>query len=271
MSNVLNYPLDDTVIADRPEQLKALGDPLRTHILDLVLESAMSITDLAATLGRPKGTVAHHVEVLVSAGLLAVVRTRQVRAVTERFYGRTGRTIVISVHPEAEGPLPFVREAEQEVDRELWEQLGRSTFTLRHARIPADRAAEFAERALALAIEFTELPREGDVEFGFLVGLYPTTRRTARPAKPSTKAVRESAAPAAAARRPATVGAATAAAPPATVGTPTAAAPPATVGAPAVQAVQAVQAAGKAKKAKKTKKAKKHQPKAPSDPDHPAL
>jgi DNA-binding transcriptional ArsR family regulator len=196
MSNILDYQLEDSVVADRPDQLKALADPLRSHILDLVLERAMSVTDLAATLGRPKSTVAHHVDVLVDAGLLAVVRTRQVRAVTERFYGRTGRTIIITHDgadradgtDEAE-PLPFVREAEREVDREVWKALGASTFTLRHARIPIERAAEFAERALALAVEFTELPRDGDLEFGFLVGLYPTTRRTVRPAEPAAPAL----------------------------------------------------------------------------------
>ncbi len=184
MSNNPDYPLADAVVADRPDQFKALGDPLRSHILDLALERALTVSDLAGTLGRPKGTIAHHVGVLVEAGLLTVVRTRQVRAITERFYGRTGRTIHISSH-DGDDPLPFVREAEREVDTALSRELGESMFTLRHARIPPERALEFAERALALAVEFTELPRAGAVEFGFLVGVYPTTRRTVRPALPT--------------------------------------------------------------------------------------
>jgi DNA-binding transcriptional ArsR family regulator len=57
----------------------------------LLRERARSITDLAEQLGLPKGTVGHHVKVLETAGLLRVVRTRRVRAVTEKYYGRTAR------------------------------------------------------------------------------------------------------------------------------------------------------------------------------------
>jgi DNA-binding transcriptional ArsR family regulator len=39
----------------------------------------------------PKGTVGHHLKVLERAGLIRVVRTRQVRALTEKYYGRVAR------------------------------------------------------------------------------------------------------------------------------------------------------------------------------------
>jgi DNA-binding transcriptional ArsR family regulator len=52
---------------------------------------AQSVSELAAKLEMPKGTVAHHVKVLESARLVKVVRTRKVRALTEKYYGRTGR------------------------------------------------------------------------------------------------------------------------------------------------------------------------------------
>ena len=48
--------------------------------------------------------------------------------------------------------------------------------TLRHARIPADRADEYRRRLLDLALEFVDEPRDGDVEFGLYLALYPTTR-----------------------------------------------------------------------------------------------
>jgi DNA-binding transcriptional ArsR family regulator len=54
-------------------------------------ERARSTTELAEMLGLPKGTVSHHIKVLESAGLIRVVRTRRVRAVTEKYYGRTAR------------------------------------------------------------------------------------------------------------------------------------------------------------------------------------
>ena len=48
--------------------------------------------------------------------------------------------------------------------------------TLRHARIPSSRAEEFATRLDDLALEFIALPRDGDLEFGLFITMYPTTR-----------------------------------------------------------------------------------------------
>ena len=86
-----DYEADDVLVVRGPEQLKALGDELRSKIVILLRDRASSTTELAATLGLPKGTVGHHVKVLEKAGLVRVVRTRQVRAMTEKLYGRTAR------------------------------------------------------------------------------------------------------------------------------------------------------------------------------------
>ena len=174
---VPDYELADTVAADTPARLKALGDRVRLTILDLVLERAMSVTELAARLARPKGTVAHHVSVLHDAGLLQVVRSRRVRAVEERFYGRTGRTIEL---PGVPGELPFLAMAIAEADHARMEADDAcGGFSLRHARIPAERAAEWVDRVHALALEFAGQPRGGDTEWALLVGVFPTTNRVA--------------------------------------------------------------------------------------------
>ena len=167
-----DYELADEVVADQPEQLKALADRTRLAILDLVLERAANVTELAAALGKPKSTVAHHVEVLHRCGLLTVVRTRRVRAVTESFYGRAGRTIIIGGRG-SEHPLgPMLTQAMAEQIPHLDGHGG--GFTLRHARIPADQADAFTARLVALAAEFSGLPRGGDVVYGFIGGVYPT-------------------------------------------------------------------------------------------------
>ena len=172
----LGYDLDETIKADSPARLKAVGNRLRALILDLVLERAMTVTELAERVGKPRGTVAHHVDVLVDAGLLKVTGTRKVRAIDERFYGRTAHTITF---PDAtrDGDLPFVADARAEAD--LSDPQCAGGFTLRHARIPAELANEFADRVMALAAEFTRLPRGGSREFAFLAGVYPTKRPVA--------------------------------------------------------------------------------------------
>ena len=47
-------------------------------------------------------------------------------------------------------------------------------FTMRHARIAAEQADAFAQRLFELALEFTRLPRDGDVVYGLIAGVYPT-------------------------------------------------------------------------------------------------
>jgi DNA-binding transcriptional ArsR family regulator len=86
-----DYDAPDVLVVSEPEQLKALGDELRARIIVMLRERAHSVSELAAKLEMPKGTVAHHVKVLESARLVKVVRTRKVRALTEKYYGRSAR------------------------------------------------------------------------------------------------------------------------------------------------------------------------------------
>jgi DNA-binding transcriptional ArsR family regulator len=183
VSSPPGYDLVDTVLIDTPERMRAIADPVRSLISALVLERAMTVTELAAHVGRAKGTVAHHVDVLCEAGLLRVVRTRKVRAMEERYYGRTARTYIL---PSLEGDdLPFATAARNEWDRARHDADDIGGFTLRHARIPADRARDFWERVDRMAIEFTQAPRDGDVEYAFYAGVFPTNR-LATPRKQST-------------------------------------------------------------------------------------
>src|SRR5919109_2045146 len=105
-----DYELADRIALTEPRQVRALSHPLRNTILGLLHERAATVTELATALARPKSTVAHHVKVLAEAGLLQVVRTRRVRAIEERFYGRTARMFYVSVERSPDGdelPLDF--------------------------------------------------------------------------------------------------------------------------------------------------------------------
>lgn len=166
-----DYDLEPEVRADTPTQLKALGHPVRNAILHMVVERAATTSELAAALGKSHGTVAHHLKVLADAGLIRVVRTRQVRAVTESYWGRTGRTIMIAKAPgdEEDDHVMFVREALR-----VFTPGAHGYTTLRYARIPADRVDAFERRLDALVQEFLQLERAGDTVYGLLVALQPT-------------------------------------------------------------------------------------------------
>jgi DNA-binding transcriptional ArsR family regulator len=172
-----DYQLADRIALTQPAQVKALGHPLRNTILGLLHERAATVTELATALGRPKSTVAHHVKVLAEAGLVQVVRTRRVRAIEERFYGRTARMFYVAVEEGPDGermPRDFndfevaAREsADAYLDGKLW-------GFIRHARISEEQASEFWERMAELVAEFERLRRSGDTMYGFAVGVYPT-------------------------------------------------------------------------------------------------
>ena len=91
------------------------------------------------------------------AGLLQVVRTRRVRAVEERFYGRAARTVTIAVegHDLPTDQNDFAVAAAEslaaEEQRRLW------SF-IRHARLDGDRVNEFWLRIRDLVEEFDRLP-----------------------------------------------------------------------------------------------------------------
>lgn len=102
VDELVNYPADEVLVLDDAAKLRALAGELRGRIVDLLRERAASATELAQALGVPKGTVGYHLKVLEGAGLVRVVATRQVRAVTEKFYGRVARLFM--VNPEGRDP-----------------------------------------------------------------------------------------------------------------------------------------------------------------------
>lgn len=173
-ARIPDYDLEDLRIVSSPQELRAMADPLRHTILDLLLERAATVSELAAAVDRPKSTVAHHVNVLADAGMLKVVRTRRVRAIDERFYGRTARIFYVgAIGPEQERILTnYLSVAATESGPA--HQADDLRAILRHARIPRERAVEFWERVFQLTHEFMRLPRSGKTVYGFVAGLYPT-------------------------------------------------------------------------------------------------
>jgi DNA-binding transcriptional ArsR family regulator len=176
--NPPDYELADRLALTGPDQVKAIGHPLRTTILQLLHERAATVSELAQAVGRPKSTVAHHVEVLTRNGLTRVVRTRRVRAVEERFYGRTARMFFVAAEasPAGEG-LPGDFNDFEVAAREsatAFEQ-GRLWGFIRHARVTEDQASRFWQRMVELVDEFDRMPRSGATTYGFAVGLYPTS------------------------------------------------------------------------------------------------
>ena len=110
-------------MVSEPAQLRALSDEVRGRIVALLRERAASASELAGLLNMPKGTVGHHLKVLERAGLVHVVRTRRVRAVTEKYYGRVARL--------------FLYKSRDEQDDELLHGVGATSLRIAAAEIAA--------------------------------------------------------------------------------------------------------------------------------------
>ncbi|MGH3009055.1 MAG: ArsR/SmtB family transcription factor [Gaiellaceae bacterium] len=153
MSTIPDYEAPDTMLVSKPDQLKAIANDLRTQLIHLLGERARSTQELSQELSIPKGTVGHHLKVLERAGLIKIVRTRQVRAVTEKFYGRTARLFLFQAEDPADERAigaSMLRQAAIEVERSP----NGSGFGLVRARLTKKDLRRFERRAKKLMDDF---------------------------------------------------------------------------------------------------------------------
>lgn len=179
--NPPDYELADRKALSSAAQVRAIGHPLRTTILQLLHERAATVSELSAAVERPKSTVAHHVDVLTRNGLLQVVRTRKVRAIEERFYGRTARMFYVTTEPSPAGeemPRDFNDFTVAAGESSTAFEGGKLWGFIRHARISQDQASEFWNRMAELVDEFDRMPRSGETMYGLAIGIYPTDHPT---------------------------------------------------------------------------------------------
>ena len=67
----LPHPLPEDLAELIARRFRALGDPLRVRILDLLRDGELSVSALADQLGAGQQNVSKHLAVLVDAGMLA--------------------------------------------------------------------------------------------------------------------------------------------------------------------------------------------------------
>ena len=166
--DLTEYPAEDTLVVRDPGQLRALGDELRSRIVGLLRDRARSTQERARERDVPKGTVGHHLKVLERAGLIRVVHTRQVRAVTEKFYGRTARLFLFEVeHPEEARTVgaATLRDAASQLERSP----GETTWGLVLSRLTPADVARFDRRLARLLEDFRTSDAPGGAPYRLAV------------------------------------------------------------------------------------------------------
>jgi DNA-binding transcriptional ArsR family regulator len=182
-----DYDLEDLLVVTGTEKLRALADPLRGVLLELLLERAATVTEMAKAVDRPKSSIAYHVNLLVDAGLLRVVRTRRVRAIEERYYGRVARTYYVGALHKVEDKQVVASMnglATATAESAAAHAADDLRCLLVHARIPIEEVRAFWAEVQQVARKFAQIPRQGDQVYGFVAGLYPTDAPTLPDARP---------------------------------------------------------------------------------------
>jgi hypothetical protein len=123
--------------------------------------------------------VGHHVKVLEKAGLIRVVATRKVRAVTEKYYGRVARLFILSSDEAFEGgsgeavAAMLLRQGADEIPAHVADPR-LMTAGLAHARLSPADARRMIKRLDKLMVDFRALEDPNGELFGFAASLHPT-------------------------------------------------------------------------------------------------
>jgi DNA-binding transcriptional ArsR family regulator len=78
------------------EEIKAMADPLRLRVLQLLMTTAertWSVKEIAAELGQPVTKLYHHVKLLEAAALITDVESRLVSGILEHRYAASQRSL----------------------------------------------------------------------------------------------------------------------------------------------------------------------------------
>lgn len=197
-----DVPETERVVSD-VETLKALSDPLRLRILELMVsrsEAAWSVKELAAELEVPQTRLYHHIDLLAERDLIRLVSQRLVSGIVESRYrvaalsfrldrrllsndqslDEDGRELLHTVFDSARDelvralhgwlvshPADDLQDDPHEADPE------KPLLSRGLAMLPPERAGEFRQRLIDLMAEFDgDAQAPGAVPFGFLFAIY---------------------------------------------------------------------------------------------------
>ena len=71
MTTAMPHPLPEDLAELIARRFRALGEPLRVRMLDLLRDGELSVSELAERLGAGQQNVSKHLAVLVDVGMLA--------------------------------------------------------------------------------------------------------------------------------------------------------------------------------------------------------
>lgn len=161
------------VVADRDEA-KAYLHPVRMKIAALLAQEAMTISGLGRAFGVHPANLSHHLDHLVSAGLVRVIAERTGPRRTEKLYRAVARAFEVKTEEDdSGGPIDILMRDLAAARGALRESKAEGVFYLKKARIAPSSRAAFAERLAGLVAEFAADGQEEGCEHSLALALYP--------------------------------------------------------------------------------------------------
>jgi DNA-binding transcriptional ArsR family regulator len=151
-------PLLEVLTIDRPEQLKALGHPLRLRVLEMLGQSEeqyLTNRELALRLGVDPGHLHFHVKMLLRAGLIALADGGHGR---EKPYRAVARTVRVAPELVSTGLGTDVRASMLDELQRAWSTFGSSG----KFRITQTTLRISPEEALRLIEDIAERVRDAE-------------------------------------------------------------------------------------------------------------
>lgn len=185
------------------DTLKAIADPLRAQIVEMLIQDPLTVGQVAQRLGHAPSKLYYHFGLLERIGLIAVVETRMVANIVEKIYRATGshidiepsllnfhtdagketiNTLMISTLDTTRDDILRSLQARYAMLHEGHERHPRAVNVSRMlSRMSDEQAQEFHRRILALMTEFDQAdagPAAAEqpepVTFALTVAFYPS-------------------------------------------------------------------------------------------------
>jgi DNA-binding transcriptional ArsR family regulator len=150
-------PASEVLTLDKPEQLKALGHPLRLRVLEMLGadgEEPMTNRELAQRLGVDPGHLHFHVKMLLNAGLIERAVSGRGREKPYRALAKTVRVAPQLLHSSLASNLQAAMLEEVQRGFEVHQRGG-----FRSAQVTVRLSPE---KALELLTEFVEKAQDAD-------------------------------------------------------------------------------------------------------------
>jgi DNA-binding transcriptional ArsR family regulator len=166
-------PIPDVLIIDRPEQLKALGHPLRLRVLEALGEAGvpMSNRELAQRLGVDPGHLHFHVRMLLKCELIQQVATAKGR---EKPYRSAAKTLKVAPELVSAGASDLQATVVEDVQQgwNAYGDKGQFRFVRINVRIAPEKALEVLSE---LVPRFDEIEDENEDVLTITAIMHPQT------------------------------------------------------------------------------------------------